>query len=53
MTFKCCLCGKETKGWDKEGKYGNNHYPLKTKGKCCNKCNAKKVIPARLGMVSE
>lgn len=41
MKNKCCLCGKEYEG------YGNNAQPLKD-GKCCNKCNFTKVIPARL-----
>lgn len=44
--FKCCLCGKHI-GWDEEGIYGNNPYPLKEKGQCCDECNSTKVIPAR------
>lgn len=39
---KCCLCGKNFIGW------GNNPYPLKRDGLCCNKCNNEKVIPTRL-----
>ena len=41
----CCLCGKEFEG------FGNNPEPLmgdKEKNKCCNECNEKKVIPARI-----
>lgn len=40
----CCLCGKEFKG------YGNNPEPIKSSktGKCCDKCNQERVIPARL-----
>jgi len=44
--MKCCLCKKEIeiKGtW----KGGNNAMPLK-KGRCCDKCNYLKVIPARI-----
>jgi len=37
----CCLCGEQFDG------YGNNPAPLKD-GVCCDECNAKKVIPARL-----
>ena len=39
---KCVLCGKEIKG------YGNNPAPLADEGKCCDSCNSKRVIPARL-----
>lgn len=38
---KCCLCG------EKIGGYGNNAQPLKD-GRCCDKCNVEKVIPARI-----
>jgi hypothetical protein len=41
---KCCLCGKAL-----DDEFGNNAEPLK-KGKCCNKCNAFKVIPARINL---
>lgn len=41
---KCCLCkGMMSNNW------GNNPAPLRKRGKCCDKCNAEKVIPARLG----
>lgn len=39
---ECCLCGKSFIGW------GNNPYPLKRDGFCCDKCNSEKVIPTRL-----
>ena len=39
----CCLCKKK----DTVG-YGNNPFPLKKKGKCCDECNSTKVIPARI-----
>ena len=40
----CCICGKEFVGW------GNNPYPVVTDddARCCDECNAKYVIPARL-----
>ena len=38
----CVLCGKHIDG------YGNNPAPLADEGKCCDSCNSKRVIPARL-----
>lgn len=38
----CCICGEELEG------YGNNPYPVKKEGKCCDACNMKFVIPARI-----
>lgn len=47
MVMKCCLCGEDIdigwQGWEE----GHNAQPLK-KGRCCTKCNSKKVIPARI-----
>lgn len=40
--FVCCICGEEVEG------YGNNPSPVKEDGKCCDACNRKFVIPARL-----
>ena len=40
--FICCICGKECK------EFGNNPAPVKNEGKCCDECNSKIVIPARL-----
>lgn len=40
--MKCCICGKEFEG------YGNNPYPVKYGGRCCDECNTKIVIPARM-----
>ena len=37
----CCLCNKEYEG------YGNDAQPLK-EGKCCDECNEKLVIPAKI-----
>ncbi len=39
----CCLCGKTIKGW------GNNPWPLKNEGVCCDECN-QKVIEKRIAM---
>ena len=43
-TFTCCLCGKKFIG------YGNNPWPCNTdpEARCCDDCNSKKVIPARI-----
>lgn len=38
----CCICGEEFVG------YGNNPEPYKKDGVCCDACNIKFVIPARL-----
>lgn len=48
---KCCLCGEKLP----IGNLGNNPEPLKpySSGTCCDKCNATKVIPARLAQVSK
>lgn len=37
----CCICGEEIEG------YGNNAAPYKA-GRCCDACNIKFVIPARM-----
>ena len=42
MKKTCCLCGVEFEG------YGNNPAPVKESGECCDRCNAEKVIAARL-----
>ena len=39
--YKCVICGKEYDG------FGNNAEPVK-KGRCCDECNARKVLPARI-----
>ena len=43
-TKTCCLCGTEFTEW------GNNPEPIKSfeEGSCCNWCNDKYVIPARI-----
>ena len=42
--FRCCICKKRFNG------YGNNPWPLKERGKCCNSCN-EDVILARLALM--
>ena len=37
----CCICGKEFRGW------GNDPYPVKDEGDCCDECNYRYVLPAR------
>jgi DNA-directed RNA polymerase subunit RPC12/RpoP len=39
--YECVFCDVEIEG------YGNNSEPIK-KGRCCNDCNSKLVIPFRL-----
>ena len=45
--FVCCICGKKFTGW------GNNPWPVvdNDNARCCDECNAKDVIPARLAML--
>ena len=38
---RCCICAKEFVG------FGNNPYPLKSSGRCCDECN-KKVVKVRI-----
>lgn len=38
----CIICGEEFEG------YGNNPAPVSEEGRCCDACNLKFVIPARL-----
>lgn len=48
MKRTCCICGKEFYG------YGNNPEPYMTtrttNEKCCDECNERYVIPARLNL---
>ena len=46
MEKKCCICGKEFVG------YGNNAETIR-KGICCDVCNSKYVIPARVYITKE
>ena len=38
----CCICGKAFTGW------GNNPWPVKQSGECCDECNINKVVPERI-----
>ena len=40
--MRCCICKKKFEGW------GNNPWPVKKRGRCCDKCNDTVVIPARI-----
>ena len=42
----CCICGEPIEG------HGNNPEPYKHEGRCCDACNAKFVIPARLDQLN-
>ena len=44
---KCVLCKEHLSGTP----YGNNPQPIRKKGKCCDRCNNDKVIPARMKLV--
>lgn len=46
--MKCCICGKEI-----PKDQGNNPWPVKDEGLCCDECNYQKVIPARIEMMTE
>lgn len=39
--FTCCICGKEVK------EYGNDPWPIKEEGRCCNYCNWTVVLKER------
>lgn len=41
----CCICGRTFIG------YGNNPYPVKDNGRCCDVCNYDKVLPSRLKLL--
>lgn len=48
MRFKtCCICGRPFCGM------GNNPIPVKKYGRCCDVCNAEKVIPERIKEIEE
>lgn len=43
--FTCCICGEESTG------FGNNPEPVRHEGRCCDSCNRKFVIPARIAQL--
>ncbi len=42
---KCVICGKPIAG------FGNNPWPVKEEGECCDECNQEHVIPARIDFI--
>ena len=44
-SYRCCLCHAYFTG------YGNDPFPVKSKGRCCDLCNFTKVIPARINAI--
>tara|TARA_R100000353_G_scaffold79411_1_gene59830 strand:- start:249 stop:455 length:207 start_codon:yes stop_codon:yes gene_type:complete len=53
--MKCCICkGEIEKQYTEEGEMywdqGNNAQPIDD-GRCCNDCNRKVVIPARMAEI--
>jgi hypothetical protein len=42
----CCICGEPIEG------FGNNAEPVAT-GRCCDACNIKFVLPARMTIDTE
>ena len=42
--MKCVICGQKFSG------YGNNAEPV-ARGECCDDCNLKVVVPARIKMI--
>ena len=40
-SYRCCICGETHLG------FGNNPYPVKERGRCCDYCNSTVVIPTR------
>ena len=45
MKTNCCICGKEIIG------FGNNPWPIKDSGYCCDECNSEFVLQARIEML--
>ena len=41
----CCICGKVFEG------YGNDPWPVREEGRCCDDCNIKIVVPARIAQL--
>lgn len=47
--MKCCICGKVLRRITGEG---NNPWPVRDKGECCDMCNMNYVVPARIEMMT-
>lgn len=54
---KCCICGRELEVVTMANGHhyvrGNDPYPVKENGMCCDTCNAQYVIPARIKAIRE
>lgn len=44
--MKCCICNSEI------GEYGNNPWPVKETGECCDMCNMTVVLQKRIEMLN-
>ncbi len=45
--MKCCICGQEILD-----AFGNDPWPVKDEGKCCDNCNLTVVLKARLDIIN-
>ena len=43
----CCICGKVFEG------YGNDPWPIKNEGRCCDECNYTDVITAKIAQLEK
>lgn len=56
---KCVICQQPCEPWPRiRGEepprgYGNNPWPVRRKGRCCDECNARFVIPLRIVMLNK
>jgi hypothetical protein len=46
------ICGEPNEPWPGSGGYGNNAEPIND-GQCCDECNGKRVLPARLAIIMQ
>jgi len=44
---RCVICGNPIDGW------GNNPWPIKEDGQCCDSCNMSIVVPARIANLQQ
>lgn len=53
--MKCCVCGKELKGYgnDPRGALDENDNLIewKDEDRCCDECNMSRVIPGRINLM--
>ena len=48
VNMNCCICGTKI-----VGKHGNNPWPVKDKGQCCDICNITVVLKKRIEMLNQ